>query len=211
MPVDDTPGVFLEPTSDISVDLVGACVGKGARLGAAWHFNARSLRLGRRAASWMASIEPQNRVVAHRGKCIPPGEAAAGHSAHIKADDQVAHEQPPVHDAVLRPACPSDEQTAQDTGTAASHLAISCASAVCCDCCVQHRMIAHQLGTHCPSKNAAHKAMCLGNLQHLPCSRSPRGALGNLCRATSTDGPDWIKNVNDNDDIVVGDDTSRGE
>ena len=44
------------------------------------------------------------RARAHRGEDVPPGKAAAGGRAHIEADDQVAHKEPAVHDAILRPA-----------------------------------------------------------------------------------------------------------
>jgi len=40
----------------------------------------------------------------HRRPGEPPGESSACHAAHIEANDQIAHKQPAVHNAVLCPA-----------------------------------------------------------------------------------------------------------
>jgi len=42
--------------------------------------------------------------VTHRRPGEPPGESSACHAAHIEANDQIAHKQPAIHNAILCPA-----------------------------------------------------------------------------------------------------------
>ncbi len=107
---------------------------------------------------------------AHRSECIPPGKAAACDGAHIEADDQVAHKEPPVHNAVLRPAYPGHEQEAQgQCHNALLHQGCMCMLLILC-------VARKQPNSWAPITargDVAHRSRCPGHPLQLLCSTLP--------------------------------------